>query len=319
MDVKKVGEKMKILAVDDRIDDLYLLEQMLKGKGHEVIPANNGKEALTKIKETSPDMIISDILMPEMDGYQLLKKVRSSKELDEIPFVFYTATYTSKKDEEFAYSLGASRFIVKPQEPEKFNTLITKTISNHKEGVLAKSEPKTKGNEEYLKEYNQVLVEKLEDKTTELEKSRDELQASSDFLDSIIDSIDDGIIYLDNKKKVKLTNKKGNELKKVALEKVVPNMNSNLFECSCNFDLHHKNRYYDIICCPVTTKNNLTIGTTIVLRDVTKRRQIKDELNTRVKELEKWQRLTVGREIKMIELKKRLKELEENSETKEDK
>ncbi len=299
---------MKILTVDDRKDDLYLLNKMLKGEGHEVIPATNGREALSKIKVAVPDLVISDILMPEMDGYQFLKEVKSREELKDIPFVFYTATYTSKKDEDFAYSLGASRFIVKPQEPEEFIAIVDKTVKDQKAGILAPSESMFEGEEVYLKEYNERLVEKLEDTVTQLDAVRSDLKSSWDFLDSVISSIKDGIIVIDAKGDVELANKKGRELVSEVLKKVLPKLESGA-QCTCDFEIFKGDRCYDPSCFPTKIKNRFR-GTTIVLRDVTDRRNVQEELKARIEELEKWQKLTVGREIKMIDLKKRVKELE---------
>lgn len=136
-----------------------------------MIGANNGREALEKLSDFKPDLVISDILMPEMDGYQLLKEVKSNKEFSKIPLVFYTATYTSKKDEEFAYSLGASRFIVKPTAPEEFVKLIDKTLKDQAEGILSTAEPTIEKEEVYLKEYNERLIQRLEDTFKNLESA----------------------------------------------------------------------------------------------------------------------------------------------------
>jgi len=303
---------MKILTVDDRKDDLYLLNKMLEGGGHEVIPAANGREALSALEKSVPDLVISDILMPEMDGYQLLKEVKSKAELKDIPFVFYTATYTSKKDEDFAYSLGASRFIVKPQGPEEFIALVDKTVNDQKNGVLASSDSVFEGDEVYLKEYNERLIEKLEDTVTQLEDAQSELKGSRDFLDTIVSSIEDGILVVDAKGGVELANKKGRELESEVLKKVLPQIESN-GECACDSEILLGNRCYDPSCFPTNIKNGFR-GTTIVLRDVTDRRNVQEELRARINELEKWQKLTVGREIKMIELKKQVKELEKSLE-----
>jgi len=111
---------MKILIVDDKEENLYLLETLLKGNGYKVVTAKDGVEAINRLKEEPIDMIVSDILMPKMDGFQLCRECKKDDSLKKIPFIFYTATYTEKKDEEFALGLGAEKFIIKPQEPEVF-------------------------------------------------------------------------------------------------------------------------------------------------------------------------------------------------------
>ena len=75
------------------------------------------KEALDKAYADPPDLIVSDILMPVMDGYALCRQWKSDDQLKHIPLVFYTATYTEHRDEVFALKLGADRFVLKPQGP----------------------------------------------------------------------------------------------------------------------------------------------------------------------------------------------------------
>ncbi|MEO0190595.1 MAG: response regulator, partial [candidate division WOR-3 bacterium] len=99
---------MKILCVDDNKQGRYLLETILRKNGYEVISAENGKKALEMLEKESVDMIISDILMPEMDGYTLLSICKRDERLRKIPFIFYTATYTSKEDEELGMKLGGT-------------------------------------------------------------------------------------------------------------------------------------------------------------------------------------------------------------------
>lgn len=107
---------MKVLIVDDRAEERYLLETILKGKGYDVVSSGDRKEALERLKEGGISIIISDILMPVMDGFQLCKEVKSNEKLKDIPFIFYTATYTDERDEELALSVGADKFIRKPMD-----------------------------------------------------------------------------------------------------------------------------------------------------------------------------------------------------------
>jgi putative nucleotidyltransferase with HDIG domain len=175
---------MKILVVDDMEEGLYMVETILKGSGYEVITAKDGLEALNKLKEESIDIIISDILMPKMDGFQLCRECKKDESLKKIPFIFYTATYTDKKDEEFALSLGAEKFIRKPTELKVFLNILKEVIKKHKKGVLVTPQKPIKEEEIYLTEYSKRLIQKLEKKVLDLEKS--EKQCKHLFEDVIL-------------------------------------------------------------------------------------------------------------------------------------
>ena len=175
----------KMLIVDDNPQNLYMLQILLETNGYEVVQASNGREALKLASKTPPDMIISDILMPVMDGFSLCHAWKRDERLRTLPFIFYTATYTDPKDEAFALSLGAERFIVKPVSPDDFlNVLqeiiqVDETRENIVPQVMAKRE------EEYYKEYSETLIRKLEDKMIQLERANKRLaslyQASCDL------------------------------------------------------------------------------------------------------------------------------------------
>jgi CheY-like chemotaxis protein len=147
-----------------------------RSEGHEVVSVVNGLEALKQLAIESFDLIISDILMPEMDGFQLCRTVKLDEHWNKIPFIFYTATYTSKEDEQLALSLGASRFIVKPVEPEEFLAVIEQVVHEGETKKLAVPVLDV-DTEENLGLYRQVLVRKLERKIEQLEAARAELAA----------------------------------------------------------------------------------------------------------------------------------------------
>jgi len=108
---------MKILVVDDNPQNQYLLEVLLRGHGYEMTVAHNGAEALEEALQDRFDLIIADILMPQMDGFQLCRAVKANRQLQDVPFMFYSASYTEPQDQEFALSLGANTFVLMPQDP----------------------------------------------------------------------------------------------------------------------------------------------------------------------------------------------------------
>lgn len=159
----------RLLIVDDNEQNRYMLEVLLKGYGYQVESTTNGAEALEAARRDPPDMIVTDILMPVMDGFTLCRRWKEDEHLKQIPFVFYTATYTDPKDEEFALSLGAERFIIKPVEPNAFVEILQEVIQAHQAGRLAVSRG-TVTDQVYIREYNETLVRKLEEKVRELEQ-----------------------------------------------------------------------------------------------------------------------------------------------------
>ena len=167
---------MKALIVDDKEENLYLLETMLKSIGYETVSASNGAEALEKLNTESFDLIVSDILMPVMDGYQLCREVKKDKKLKDIPFVFYTATYTEEKDEEFSLKLGVCKFIRKPCEPAVFIKIIQDVARDAVEGKIKRAEPVLEDEKEIFKTYSERLINKLEKKMLDLEESERELR-----------------------------------------------------------------------------------------------------------------------------------------------
>ncbi len=185
---------MKILIVDDIKENRYMLEALLKGFGHEVESAADGVQALEKASKKEFDMIISDILMPRMDGFQLCRAVKTNDKLKKIAFVFYTATYTASSDEAFALSLGAEKFIGKPAEPDVFMKIITEVIRKHETGSLKAHRPPVEDEGVFLKEYNERLVRKLEDKMLDLEKASKGLRESEEKYRDLIDNANDAVI-----------------------------------------------------------------------------------------------------------------------------
>lgn len=159
----------KVLIVDGNINDLKLLEVILKGNGYGVVKATNGWEALEQLKNENFIAIVSDILMPIVDGFQLCQSVKANKKLMEIPFIFYTATYTDDSDEDLALRIGAKKFIRKPQEPDEFMRVLNEALANNETETKINSYPKVQ-EEVILKLYNKSLMGMLEKKMLCLEQ-----------------------------------------------------------------------------------------------------------------------------------------------------
>ena len=166
----------KILIVDDNSQNLYMAEVLFSKNGYAVETAINGKEALEKARANPPDLIITDILMPVMDGFSLCREWKSDEFLRKIPFVFFTATYTEPEDEKFALSLGAERFIIKPIETDKLIRIISEVLEEA--GTTKSDQPPFQNPEEevYLRKYNQALIHKLEEKLVQLEETNRKLE-----------------------------------------------------------------------------------------------------------------------------------------------
>lgn len=160
---------MKILIVDDHMNNNYMLESLFKGYGYEVITALNGKEALIKLQTEKVDLIFSDVLMPVMDGFTLCREIRKDEKLKHIPFIFYTATYTGTKDEEFAEKIGANAFLIKPAEPRDIIDTLERVIEQSKDESFEISAT-AEYEQEVQKLYSERLVRKLEQKMLETEQ-----------------------------------------------------------------------------------------------------------------------------------------------------
>ena len=166
----------KILIVDDQEQSLYLSKSVLEGYGYQVMEASNGAAALELARLDPPALVITDILMPVMDGFTLCKEWKRDERLKNIPFVFYTATYTDSKDEELALSLGAARYIIKPVETDEFLAILRQVIAEAEAGVLTAPRNSFPEETSFYRMYNESLVRKLEDKMLQLDSANRALE-----------------------------------------------------------------------------------------------------------------------------------------------
>lgn len=155
-----------ILIVEDVPNVLELLEVTLRFKGYAVLTARNGEEALEIIARQKPVLIITDILMPKLDGYAFVQKLRLNPETRAIPVVFLSATYVTPEDKDFALSLGAARFMEKPIDTEDFLLTVAELVTQQ-----PFTTPHPLDMEKFYAGYRTRLENKLRHKNTQIARA----------------------------------------------------------------------------------------------------------------------------------------------------
>ncbi len=197
---------MTILIVEDDKNARILLTSILSASGYEVIAAANGVQALAAMESCRPCLIISDILMPEMDGYALCKRLKADPRFNTIPFVFYTATYTDPQDRKFALDIGCTDFWLKPMEPDllqnEIRTLLARTSEETAPApVLTPEKEKTldAGHE-------QILIRKLDKKVKDLDTERQKLHVIENRYQRLVEALQDSYFFFTQGADGRLTN-----------------------------------------------------------------------------------------------------------------
>lgn len=155
-----------LLVVEDIPNVRDLLDITLRFKGYPVMTASNGQEALEIIAQEHPALVISDILMPRMDGFTLAQKMRSDPHTCQIPIIFVSATYITPEDKNFAMSLGVVRFLEKPIDTEEFLLTIAEVLT---QGVM--NVPAPLGEKEFYMGYRARLENKLQYKIHQIART----------------------------------------------------------------------------------------------------------------------------------------------------
>jgi two-component system, cell cycle sensor histidine kinase and response regulator CckA len=196
---------MKILVVEDDSDNRKILRYILESHGCIAFEARNGHEGLEMASKHMPDFIVSDALMPGMDGFQFLRAIKQDPALQSIPLIFYSAVFTGHNDAELAISLGAEAFIIKPKEPEEFWEELKQIIDEYRmktEKTLTAEIIKDEG--EYLRKHGDIINKKLADKIGELkqeivrrEKTEKELAEAKREWEEIFQAIGHPALILD--------------------------------------------------------------------------------------------------------------------------
>src|SRR6185436_8290980 len=161
-----VTGSLRVLVVDDNPTNRKLLKLLLEAEGHSTVEADNGISALERLDREPFDAVISDILMPEMDGYRLCHEIRKSPKFSRIPFIVYTASYTLPSDEKLAMQFGVDKFIRKPAAENEIvdglNEVLASAVQRDQKAFEQPEEA------EVMREYSQALVRKLEQTVADL-------------------------------------------------------------------------------------------------------------------------------------------------------
>jgi signal transduction histidine kinase len=163
-----------VLLVDDSPTQARHAAMILEDAGFRVELATNGKSGLEKAREARPDIILSDVLMPIMDGFALCREIRRDPLLSSIPVVLQTSTFVDAKDAEFAHALGASRYILKTTDADALVGHLCELLEQHTAGV-AGPQGDTADAEAFVQGYGERFANTLEQKIAELEEANKRL------------------------------------------------------------------------------------------------------------------------------------------------
>ena len=189
---------MRILVVDDNEDSRVLAQTILEAQGHEIECAEDGFKALELAVRWHPGLIISDIMMPKMDGFELCRKLKDDPKLNSIPVVLFSVTYTDVDSSQLAKEVGASRFIIKTMKPKQFVAEINDVIQEHtKKGLEVPTKP-TLDNEKLDRRHYHSVVKKLSEQVEELNAINKTLRTSEESYRTLVEGTSDAILTIDN-------------------------------------------------------------------------------------------------------------------------
>ena len=195
--------KRTILIVDDDPTNRYMLRSLLEGHGFQVAEAPGGEQALAIARRGVPDAVVTDLLMPGMDGYSLCRAWVGDPVLSSKPFLVYSATYTETKDRQLALDLGAVAFLAKPMEPDELVAAVQAALDRAEGGHVPIPAVQA---DEFIERYASRLQAKLIGKIEQLASTQ---QAFVDYVtrsEAILDAAADAIISIDREFRIRSWN-----------------------------------------------------------------------------------------------------------------
>ena len=164
-----------ILVVDDISANRELLVTLLRYQGHRLLEAADGQEALVSVRTQPPDLIISDVLMPSMDGYEFVRQLQLNPSTSRIPVVFSTAHYGEREAKALALSMGVAYVLTKPSEPDEVLRIVDRVLSG--ELKTRRVPDVAPGTADFDREHLRLVTDKLLEKTDDLKSANTRLRA----------------------------------------------------------------------------------------------------------------------------------------------
>ncbi len=196
----------RILIVDDEHLTRELLSLQLREAGYQVDSAVNGRDAIARIHHQPPDLVISDILMPELDGFGLVRELRSSPELRNLPVIFYSAHFLDVEDQKLAYRLGVSHYLTRPQDLAQLAESVKAALSNNKHSD-AEIEAMIASLEKEVPQIHQArTLDQLVLKLYELTLSQQNLATTEARYKNILEAAPDAVVISDDRGLISLVN-----------------------------------------------------------------------------------------------------------------
>jgi len=184
-----------ILIVDDNGMSRKLLRAILEAEHFRVCEAVDGIEALEQLQRESIAAVVSDILMPRMDGYRLCHEVRKHEKWSMLPFLMYSATYANAGDRKLAIEMGADGFVRKPASGKEIVEVLLSIMKPSSHTERASRAPPAEF--AVMKQYSERMVTKLDERSTELAKRSSELQISELRYRTLVEAANDTIFSMD--------------------------------------------------------------------------------------------------------------------------
>jgi signal transduction histidine kinase len=177
-----------VLIVDDHPTNRKLLREIMRAERYTTLEAEDGLEALSALEREAVDIIVCDILMPNMDGYTLCSEVRRRPELKNLIFILYTATNFTPNDERLGLECGADRFIKKQGTPGVILRAIEEVMRERRERRSGHpGPPNALPSEKEMKKYNALMIRQLEENSIEIEQARNELRNLNERLEKRVE------------------------------------------------------------------------------------------------------------------------------------